>query len=133
MEMLREYEGYFALRYRQLERSSYFRFSDELFDRIPRRWRSDARYFLAKNVIDMILEPYDEIGKEPRGPDRSEEISELVLRDVDDLVRHSEQISKERGRRYVSATSVAIALGRLAPELKTTSLQIWGPADERPE
>ena len=128
--MLREYEGYFAIKYRRLER--YGPYYDVIFEQIPRRWRSDARYFLAKNVIDMVVEPYNDIGDEPRGPVR-EEISELLREDVKKLVRHSEQIAKERERSYVSATSVAIALGRLAPELKTTSLQIWGPTDERSE
>ncbi len=40
------------------------------------------------------------------------------------------EIAKERGRAYVSATTVAMALGDLAENLKINAFQIWGPKDD---
>lgn len=101
-----------------------------LLDEIPQnRWRPDARYFLATNVLEMVIAPI-----ELAGPPRMErrQFLEYMQEDVRRLALESETVARERGRDYVSGTSVAIALGRLAEDLLTTSLNVWGP-EERGE
>ena len=137
--MRREYESYFAEQFRKLRRSYSRRFrgapiyppylTEALLARIPKSWRSDARFFLASNMLEMVVAPYDDI----EGPDvdllPGGRVWELIFQDLDKLISESERIANERGRAYVSGTSVAVALGRMVETLRTTSLQIWGPED----
>lgn len=134
--MRREYHGYFAVQFRNLRRPHGGRLDgieylpdliDSLCAKIPSHWRSDARFFLANNMLEMVALPYDAID----GPDGAlaadGSVGQLIVKDWDMLIETSNQVAKERDRGYVSATSVAIALGRAAANLATTSLQIWGP------
>jgi hypothetical protein len=137
--MRRDYEQYFREvidyefslgRFRSFRSRGLFeRPVSDLFDLIPKNWRSDARFFLAINMIEMVLQPVAEVSRsEILRPD--DEFWPLITADIKQLVERAEQIAEKRGRRYVSGTSVAIALGQLAEKLKTTSLQIWGPDDD---
>ena len=132
--MRREFEEYFSDRFRYLRRSRrgtglvYPPFlTDELLSLIPKNWRADARFFLASNMLNMVVFPYDQV----EGPDiellPDGRVWELIFRDLSDLIEQSEAVSRNRDRGYVSATSVAIALGGMAEKLRTTSLRIWGP------
>lgn len=94
---------------------------------IPSTWRSDARYFLARNIYEMVIAPYL-YADGPSYADVDElEIWPLIKDDIRDISRVAEDLAADRKRDYVSATTVVMALGRLAPDLRTTSLQIWGP------
>lgn len=97
-----------------------------VMDRIPQSWRADASYFLTKNIELMITRPFFQSGPPPF-PVNSVNLQTLVELDVDRIIAAAEEEARLRGRPYVSATSVARALGRLADNLETTSLQIWGP------
>jgi hypothetical protein len=134
--MKREFEEYFAERFRYLRRGRgparriYPPFlTEELLSRIPKQWRSDARYFLASNMLNMVVFPYDEV----EGPDvdllPGGKAWELIFNDLLELIQKSESTARERDRSYVSATSVAIALGEMSENLRTTSLRIWGSED----
>lgn len=129
-----EFAAYFAERFRDLRRSRrvpdriYPPFlTDELLSRIPIDWRSDARYFLASNMLSMVILPYDQV----EGPDiellPGGMAWEMAFSDLSDLIARTEEIARRRGRGYVSATSVAVALGDMVEGLRTTSLRIWGP------
>jgi hypothetical protein len=138
--MRNEYDDYFSQRYRNLKRQARlgrFRnfdfppfFLDDLLNRIPIEWRSDARFFLANNMVEMIVKPYynAKIDRRPLPP--YPQAWNLVFDDLEKLISVSEQVAAERNRSYVSATSVAVALGQLAEKLLTTSLQIWGPGTD---
>jgi hypothetical protein len=56
---------------------------------------------------------------------------QLVSADVRSVAERSAMISRDRERGYVSATSVAVALGQMSEDLATTSLQIWGPSSDK--
>jgi hypothetical protein len=137
--MKREYEGYFALRYRHLMGPYFARWSrgpdfyyfiyEDLLDRIPSSWRADARFFLASNMLEMVIAPYDAVQGRSSGRIEDESVRSMIHQDLQSIVERSEEVSKRRDRRYVSSTSVAVALGELAESLKTNSLQIWGPDD----
>ncbi len=74
----------------------------------------------------MAIEPYY-YAREYEDRSVSEEAFLSALEaDVNSLIALSESLSKERERSYVSSTSVAIAIGKLAPELRTSSFQFWG-------
>jgi len=94
------------------------------------KWRSDARYFLVLNVYTMVLHPLLTVREIWNREEmlKSEQWG-LLTQDVATIAKRSERIAERRGKRSISATSVAMALGQLAPNLKTTSLQIWGPRD----
>ena len=98
-----------------------------LAQEIPNRgWRPDARYFLARNMYEMIIRPYRSV-KRTRTIGSQLDIWPLVQEDLLDVISLSEKIAESRGRGYVSSTSVLIALGEMAENLRTSSLQIWGP------
>jgi hypothetical protein len=101
-----------------------------LLELIPENWRSDARFYLANNMIEMVLEPYARVSQRPAALMPDGDVWPLITDDIKQIVDQAEKIALQRDRQYVSATSVAIALGKLAENLKTTSLQIWGPGDE---
>lgn len=138
--MKREYEGYFSLRLRDLTRPYYWRrrydpepiypFFYVVIDRIPEEWRADAKFFLASNMLEMVLAPYDAVERRADALFPGDAVWKLIIEDLDALIARSEEISKSRGRSYVSSTSVAVALGELAEKLQTNSLQIWGPSEE---
>ncbi len=131
--MLPDYDFYFAGAERMLRRlptstgRSGFRFGPyrDLFAEVPQDWRSDARFFLINNMIEMVIAPYEYASRQSLLPTR--DAAALVHADLRTLVKLSEEEARKRDRPYVSATSVAIALGRVADRLETTSLQIWGP------
>ena len=94
------------------------------------KWRSDAVYFLAWSLYVMILEPLRSVqGFKSIQSVRHFKDWQLIQEDIGIIVNKAEKVSGERDRDYVSATSVAIALGAVAEHLRTTSLQIWGPRD----
>jgi len=97
---------------------------------IPDHWRSDAQVFLLSSIVNMVVAPFMSVN-----PSRSLQDTPLwppLREDVATLIERAEAISRDRERDYVSATSVAIALGQLAPSLQTTGLQIWGPRSSTP-
>jgi hypothetical protein len=95
---------------------------------IPESWRPDARYFLARNIELMVLAPLRAVKRTGvAAVPALEEVFPVVSRDIMRIVALSEATSARRDREYVSATSVAVALGQLAPDLESTSFQIWGP------
>lgn len=100
----------------------------DIFNDIPRNWRQDAKFFLLLNVMELVVKPYISHHLQ-MSDDEYANFRELVLNDLNRIVETSQAIAKERNKSYTSATSVAVALGRLAPDLKTTSLQVWGPKE----
>ena len=95
---------------------------------VPDHWRPDARMFLISNLMNMVVDPVLQVP----GP-TADGLFPLLAQDIAAIRVLSEAISAQRGRGYVSATSVAIALGQLAPDLATTALQVWGPEEPNPE
>jgi hypothetical protein len=94
---------------------------------VPEYWRPDARVFLIANLMHMVVNPILSVP----GP-IADGLLPLLAEDIAAIRALSEAIASQRGRDYVSATSVAIALGQLAPDLATTALQVWGPEEPNP-
>jgi hypothetical protein len=97
---------------------------------IPENWRSDAQVFLLSNILTMVVAPF--MSASPSGALLETSLWSPLREDVATIVERAEAVSRDRERGYVSATSVAIAVGQLAPELLTTGLQIWGPRSAPP-
>lgn len=129
--MRRDFENYFTAAERGLRlTSSAVNYPEAWIDyQLPKDWRSDARYFLISNVVHMVVAPVQTV-EGLAGVLRTEFRGALEA-DLHQIVRRAEIVAKERGRSYVSATSVSIALGQVAEKLETSSLQIWGPETER--
>lgn len=120
--MLTEYDAYFQRRWAALTENM----DQNLVKLIPDQWRSDAKFFLIGNVNAMVVAPYMTVNT-VEGPLSTSTIWRDLSDDVRNIVARAGQIALRRGRAYVSGTSVAMALGELAPHLKVTSFQIWGP------
>jgi len=105
----------------------------------------DAKYFLIYNVHFMLIAPLQakkrsfRLRPRPIDLDISYEhqyrqdyymFERDLAADIDNIVAHAKGIARYRDRTYVSSTSVAMALGELAPELKTARWQVWGPRRE---
>ena len=100
--------------------------------RVSPGWRVDASYFLIWNLYLMIFDPLKTVRGMPGfGEVIQSDDASLIIQDVEFIRSNAEGVSRSRGRDYVSATSVAIALGGIAEELQTTKLQIWGPLREK--
>ena len=130
--MREEFMRYFDRRVRQMDRPFLFGgkrdWVTHILELIPSHWRSDARFFLAKNIEQMVVLPFYSGNKIQRDYDlRLTDAWPLIEEDVNTIVDAAQLEADQREREYVSATTVAVALGQLAPFLKTTSLQIWGP------
>lgn len=137
--MLPQYDKYFDDRVRRdavfpllsRERVAFI----QEFLRPPPSWRSDAHAFMISNLHNMLLAPLAEAGGAASPTDTyvfrqtidPSELYEALRADIGAIVALSAAISQVRNRDYVSATTVAIALGQLAPTLRTTSFQVWGP------
>ncbi|MFN7106773.1 MAG: hypothetical protein ACK4MY_00995 [Brevundimonas sp.] len=124
--MLDAYNDYFEDRLDRLRGTNVI--GDFILRSIPVYWRSDARYFLFSNLMDMVVRPVAAV----RPQDRDSLFGYLEA-DIGKIREMSEDIAGLRGRDYVSATSVSMALGRLAPDLATTALQIWGRTASAPD
>ena len=103
-----------------------------------RGWREDAYYFLFYTVFIMLLAPLRGVG-DPRYPGPftldgevvfAPELEEALRSDLLMVAELARIVAKERGREYISSTSVAMALGRVAGELKTSGFRIWGRSSE---
>ena len=94
---------------------------------VPQHWRPDAQLFLISNLMNMVVEPVIEVRRV-----EAEDLVPLLLQDIAAIIALSEAISAQRDREYISATSVAVALGQLAPQLATTALRVWGPDEPSP-
>ena len=105
-------------------------FRDRILSQIPKNWRDDAKYFLTTNVEMMVVFPYLSVNESGKAIAQDDRLWSLITEDIDRIKARAEEVAKDRGRSYVSATSVAKAIGELVESLATTSLQIWGPADE---
>lgn len=114
-------------------------------------WEPDARYFLIYNLHLMLIAPIESRHSGFRLGQRTSRFGEPVstgdgdvqasekfdedaflidlAADIDHIISASNEIAKSRDRSYVSSTSVAVALGRLAPELRTSRWQVWGPRE----
>jgi hypothetical protein len=114
-----------SLGYKYYKRTMLF-----LKNEIPSYWRVDARYFLSRNIYLMVVEPYFYADARPGADENFGEFWFSLTSDLREIIELAELTAKERERKYVSATSVAVALGQLAPNLKLTSLQIWGPGEQ---
>ena len=126
--MLTVYADYFRKRLQELDQpGSLDKFIKDL---TPEYWRDDARLFLTLNLIGMVVAPY--VQAHPSGSPKLGELLPVLEKDVEAIRRRADRFAAERGRSYVSATSVSMALGELAPDLATTSLQIWGPGEPDP-
>jgi hypothetical protein len=122
------YEHYFGEQLgRQRKNVNPFWFK-RILDYIPKDWRVDARYFLALNLYFMIVHPYFSENRPKKGQNSAAERNfwSLLSEDAARIVWQAKTEAIERGRSQVSSTSVVIAVGKLAPELATASLQIWG-------
>lgn len=111
----------------------------------PEYWRSDASYLLISTLHSMVMAPLSEANAEEmereigdsEGYDIPEQLDgmpigqgmiiEALSADIESIIQLSDAIARSRGRDYVSSTSVVMALGLLAPELRMSSFQIWGP------
>jgi hypothetical protein len=90
--------------------------------------RADAAHFLTLNAIGMVIEPiFLAHGGSLPGSVNNAPLAETLRADIDKICWRAHEIAKARGRTYISATSVAIALGELADSLAITAFQIWGP------
>ena len=96
-------------------------------ENVPQHWRPDAQLFLISNLMIMVVEPVIAARNV-----EADDFVPLLLQDIAAIIALSEVISAQRDREYISATSVAMALGQLAPELATTALQVWGPDEPSP-
>ena len=98
----------------------------DVMNLVPPYWRSDARFFLVSSTMQMVVFPYLQVegGKNSL---RQSQLWQPLEADLTEIVSRAERIAQDRGRPYVSATSVVAALGQLAPQLQTTAFQIWGP------
>lgn len=117
-----------------------------------KEWEPDARYFLIYNLHLMLIAPIQSQHSgfqlqarppflsdspfEGDGPfegrerfDAEQFLADLAA-DVDQIIREADDIARSRDRRYVSSTSVAMALGKLAPEMRTARWQVWGPRED---
>ena len=95
-----------------------------------RNWRSDAYYFLIYNAYMMIIAPTKQRRRRPQDfleLGISERLANLLKEDLRLVADTAERIAKMRNREFVTSTSVSIALGEVAEELKTSEFQIWGP------
>jgi hypothetical protein len=99
--------------------------SDEF--RLPPQWREDARYFLDLNVNLMVVTPYMLVNKIDPSQLRDTDLWRPLLDDFRLVTSSSEMVASRRGRDYVSATSVVMAMTEVADNLSTLSLRIWGP------
>jgi len=93
-------------------------------------WRSDAYYYLYFNALHMLFGPLSVV--EPQKLFEAE-IRSAFKRDVISIAGRAKVIAKQRGRKYISSTTIAIALGQIAEELETISFQVWGPTLEDKE
>lgn len=126
--MLTVYSEYFRDRLQDLDQPGSL--EKLVKDLTPKYWRDDARLFLTVNLIVMVVAPY--VQAHPSDSRPSVELLPLLEKDIEAVRRRADRFAVERGRSYVSATSVSMALGELAPDLATTSLQIWGPGEPDP-
>lgn len=139
MNVKQEYNEYFISMLSRLRRYGPFLYGhdpfypqpiiDKLLENIPKSWRSDARYYMALTFITMVVLPYDEVdGRNGAFTVRSD-VWKGIKKDLEKVIARAEEIARDRDRGYVSATSVAIAIGELAHSetLFSLSLQIWGP------
>ena len=90
-------------------------------------WRSDAKYFLAYNSMFILFEPVITAGEPGIEP---EKVANAFREDVELIDEVAQSIAREREKDYISSTTMAIAMGQVALELRTASFQIWGPNDD---
>ncbi len=82
-------------------------------------WRSDALYFFTFNIYLMVLHPLKTVNHRPNLNNLlHSDDGELIRQDIELIKSRSEYVSRARERQYVSATSVAIALGEVVEELR---------------
>lgn len=128
--MLPAYRDYFQDQLRQLVGLGFPSapgLPQALLANLSPRWRVDGVYFLLASANAMIVQPYTRVAADR--PVEATPLWGLLHEDFQRIATRAEQVAEQRGRPYVSATSVTIALGQLADNLATTSLQIWGPEE----
>lgn len=93
--------------------------------------RPDAEYFLLQGFFFMVIHP---IATVEYGGDIDSMISdyaEQIGADVSNVLDVANVVSEDRESDVISSTSAAIAVGMVAEQLQTGSVQIWGPRDDR--
>jgi hypothetical protein len=104
---------------------------DEASHRRKTSLRSDARFFLANNISDMIFRPM-QVAHEQRlslesGPLATEaELHSYLATDLDVVIGAALSVADERERQEISATSVIIGLGNVIDGLQINNAKLWG-------
>ncbi len=119
----------------RLDRDSGYRQIVRLIDEASHRHqislRSDARYFLANNISEMIVYPMQfardrglilETGR----PATEAELNSYLATDLDVIISAALSVAGGRDPREISATSVIIGLGNVIDGLQINSAKLWG-------
>ena len=96
-----------------------------------KNWREDAYYFLIYNIHMMLIAPLRKQSGNQWARINNMNIQRMIRDDVDLIARTANRVSYKRRSRYVSSTSIAVALGLVADELKTSAVQVWGPKEKK--
>lgn len=94
----------------------------------PLIWRSDARLFLAVNFYHMVVAPYSHVSRPRLYLDN--ELTKIIKIDVEEICYIAEATAQERGKNYVSGSSVLVAVGKIVDYLKVTEMQFWGVQEQ---
>jgi hypothetical protein len=93
--------------------------------------RADAVYFLANNIMGMILIPMAAARERQLMPENTPLISEERLfedieSDLHEIIGSAAATTLDRDRDRISAASVIIGLGKIIDKLKINDAKLWG-------
>jgi hypothetical protein len=95
------------------------------------RIRSDAVYFLANNLIDLVATPLSVARRSGIAPDGDKMTDKDGSANdyADDLrrvVNAAAEEARQRGRNEISSTSALIGLSKVIDDLGISDMKIWG-------
>lgn len=90
--------------------------------------RSDAIYFLANNMIDMIYIPVTSTPT-PIPKIEPEALRLAIYQDIKTILAECFKELESSRRKVVSTNVVIIALGRIYSDLQINSFKLWGRRD----
>jgi hypothetical protein len=93
--------------------------------------RPDALYFLANNIIDMVVDPIIAAGErrlrlETGGPVTEEDLFSYIESDLPLIIESASSAATDRERQQISATSAIIGLGHVIDRLQINNTKLWG-------
>lgn len=100
--------------------------------------RSDAKYFIANNIVEMVSVPIslaaeDNIGGLRNLADFEVRFNELYANDLMLIINSAARVTESRGRTEISSTSALLAIAEVIDELRINQVKLWGRAAETPE